>query len=156
MSLITTGLGRAFLAGRALKLFTFLMHVQLIKLGQNFKAWTILWTDYKFYVCSPQSIIKTCCAQGVITERIFCFERRAFSPLHSPPLGIRKTNTLILLMQIGPCFQRFFFVGLRAFSVPIDLSNWGQQRLCEKVHFQSSKEIPSFGENCLKKGSDTH
>lgn len=50
MSLIPTRLGRTPLAHCTLTLFTFLMHMQLIKFGQNFKALTIRWTDHEFYV----------------------------------------------------------------------------------------------------------
>lgn len=79
------------------------MHVQLIKLGQNFKALTLIRTDYKCYLYSPRIIIKTCYAWGLITER-FGSEIRVLSPQLSFPHGVRKTNILIPVMKIGPCF----------------------------------------------------
>lgn len=54
--LMPTGLVRTSLGHCSLTLFTFLRHMQLIKFWQNFKALTMLWIGYEFYVLHEVSL----------------------------------------------------------------------------------------------------
>lgn len=101
ISLIPTGLGRNSLAHCTLTLLIFFIHMQLIKIGKNFKACAIFWTDYEFF-CSLWS--KTCYPQGLITKSRFYSERGTFSHLHS--LVLEKQTFRV--RQTGPCSQRGF------------------------------------------------